>query len=301
MKKIVVIGGGTGSFTILSGLKEFPLELTSIVSMMDSGGSTGILRDEFGILPPGDARRCLIALSDSPLMRNLFEYRFSKGKTLNGHNMGNLLLTALKEILGSEDKAILSASKILRIKGKVLPVTMGNCHLGAELIGGKKVIGEAKIGKEKIKKIFLTKKVKIFHEAKKAICEADYIILGPGDFYTSILPNILVKGVKEAINKSKAKTIFVCNIMTKGETKNFTAKDYVEELFNYLKSIPDYVLMNNKKPSNGVIKRYKKEGSEFVKPNYFGIKKNLLRKTDYARHDSKKLAKEIFKITQLRN
>jgi len=300
MKKIVVIGGGTGSFTILSGLKNFPFELTSIVSMMDSGGSTGILRDEFGILPPGDVRQCLVALSDSPLMRKLFEYRFNKGKTLNGHSMGNLLLTALKDILGSEDEAILRASEILRIKGRVLPVTMDNCHLCAELKNGKIVIGEAKIGKNKINKIFLTKKAKVFLPTKKAILNADYIILGPGDFYTSILPNLLVKGVTNSIKKSKAKTIFVCNIMTKGETKNFTANDYVEELLKYLKINPDYVLMNNKKPNNNIIQRYKKEGSEFVEPNYLGIKKDLLRKTDYARHDSEKLAEEIYKITTLK-
>jgi uncharacterized cofD-like protein len=299
MKKIVVIGGGTGSFTILSGLKSFPFELTSIVSMMDSGGSTGILRDEFGILPPGDARQCLVALSDSPLMRKLFEYRFDKGKTLNGHSMGNLLLTALKEIVGSEDEAILKASEILRIKGTVLPVTMDNCHLGAELQNKKIVIGESKIGKTKLSRIFLTKKAKIFAPTKKAILAADYIILGPGDFYTSILPNLLVNGVKESIKKSKAKTIFVCNIMTKGETKNFKASDYVSELSKYLKFTPNYVLMNNKKPSINVIKRYKKEGSDFVEPNYPGIKKDLLRKTDYARHNGEKLAEEIYKITTL--
>ncbi len=297
MKKIVVIGGGTGSFNILSGLKNFDFELTSIVSMMDSGGSTGILRDEFGILPPGDVRQCLVALSDSPLMRKLFEYRFSKGKTLNGHSMGNLLLTALKEITGSEDEAILKASEILRIKGKVLPITMDNCHLGAELQNKKIVIGESKIGKEKVNKIFLTKKAKIFYYSKKAILNADFIILGPGDFYTSIVPNLLVKGVTSAIKTSKAKIIFVCNIMTKGETKNFKASDYVKELSKYLKNKPDFVLMNNKKPSNKIIERYKKEGSEFVAPDYEGIKKDFLRRTDYARHDSNKLAKEIFQIT----
>ncbi|MFA5126071.1 MAG: gluconeogenesis factor YvcK family protein [archaeon] len=298
MKKIVVIGGGTGSFTILSGLKKYPVELISIVSMMDSGGSTGILRDEFGVLPPGDVRRCLVALSDSTIMRELFEYRFKKGKALNGHTVGNLLLTALNEITGSDEEAILKASDILRIKGKVLPVTLNNCHLGAEFANGKKVIGEAKIGKQKVKHIFLTKKAKIFSEAKKAILSADLIILGPGDFYTSILPNLLVTGVTQAINKSKAKTVFVCNIMTKGETKGFKAKDFVEELSKYLQSIPDFVLMNNKKPSLRVIKRYKKEGSEFVEPNYFGIKRDLLRRTDYARHEPQKLAKEIIKISK---
>ena len=296
MKKIVVIGGGTGSFTILSGLKKYPVELTSIVSMMDSGGSTGILRDEFGILPTGDVRRCLVALSDSLMLRKLFEYRFKKGRSINGHSLGNLLLTALTEITGSDEKAIIEASKILRIKGRVLPVTLKNCHLGAELINGKIVIGEAKIGTLKVKSIFLTKRAKIFSEAKKAILSADLIVLGPGDFYTSILPNLLVKGVSEAINKSKGKTVFVCNIMTKGETKNFKAKDFVEQITKYLKSIPDYVLMNNEKPHGKIIARYAKEGAEFVEPNYFGIKKDLLRKTDYARHDSDKLAREIIKL-----
>ena len=189
----------------------------------------------------------------------------------------------------------------LRIKGKVLPVTMDNCHLGAILQNNKKIIGEANIGKQRISQLFLTKKVKIFPPAKKAILQADYIILGPGDFYTSILPNLLVQGVTDAINKSKAKTIFVCNIMTKGETKNFSAKTYVSELSKYLQSIPDYVLMNNKKPAASVIQRYRKEGSEFVEPNYFGIKKDLLRRTDYARHDPLKLSKEIAKIARIKN
>jgi len=303
MKKIVVIGGGTGSFTILSGLKKYPVELTSIVSMMDSGGSTGILRDEFGVLPPGDVRRCLVALSDSPMLRKLFEHRFKKGKKINGHSLGNLLLTALTEITGSDEQAIIEASKILRIKGRVLPVTLKDCHLGAELANGKKIIGEGKIcprknltGKQKVKNIFLTKKAKIFSEAKKAISGADLIVLGPGDLYTSILPNLLVEGVSSAINNSKAKTVFVCNIMTKGETKQFKAKDFVEQIAKYLKSIPDYVLMNNKKPHGKIIARYAKEGAEFVEPNYFGIKKNLLRKTDYARHDSDKLAREIIRL-----
>ena len=296
MKKIVVIGGGTGSFTILSGLKKYPIELTSIVTMMDSGGSTGILRDEFGILPTGDVRRCLVALSDSPMLRQLFEYRFLKGKKINGHSLGNLLLTALTKITGSEEKAIIEASKILRIKGRVLPVTLTNCHLRAELANGKKIIGEAKIGKQKVKNISLTKKAVIFNEARKAILSADLIILGPGDFYTSILPNLLVKGVSKTINKSKAKSVFVCNIMTKGETKNFKAKDFVEEISKYLESIPDYVLMNNKKPHGKIISRYAKEGANFVEPNYFGIKKDLLRKTDYARHDPNKLAREIIRL-----
>jgi uncharacterized cofD-like protein len=298
MKKMVIIGGGTGSFTILSGLKKYPVELVSIVSMMDSGGSTGMLRDEFGILPPGDIRRCLVALSDSALMRQLFEYRFKKGKALMGHTMGNLLLTALNEITGSEEEAILKASEILRIKGKVLPVTLDDCDLGAELANGKKVVGEAKVGKQKVKRIFLTKKAKIFKGAKKAILSADLIVLGPGDFYTSILPNLLVLGVTEAISKSEAKTVFVCNIMTKGETKGFKAKNFVEELSKYLQAIPDFVLMNNRNPSLSVIKRYQKEGSEFVEPNYFGIKKDLLRRTDYARHEPQKLAKEIIKISK---
>ncbi|MFA5931665.1 MAG: gluconeogenesis factor YvcK family protein [archaeon] len=298
MKKIVIIGGGTGVFNALTGLKDYPLELTSIVSTMDSGGSTGILRDEYGVLPPGDIRRSLIALSDSPLMRKLFEYRFEEKGSLKGHSFGNLFITALTKILKSDEKAILKASEILRIKGKVLPVTLDDSHLFAKLTNGNKVHKEHNIGGKKVGQLFLTKKPKIFSEAKKAIMNADLIILGPGDFYTSILPNILVSGVKESIKKSKAKTVFVCNIMTKGETKGFTAEDYVNELKNYLGTYPDQVLMNNKSPPKKILARYKKEGSELVQANFPGIKKDFLKKSDYARHDPKKLAKEIYVLAK---
>jgi len=294
--KIVIVGGGTGSFNILTGLKEYPIELTSIISMMDNGGSSGILRDEFGILPPGDVRRALVALSDSKVMRDLFSYRFSKGEGLNGHSFGNLFLTVLNEVMGSDSLAIEEAGKILNIKGKVLPVTADNCHLCAKLKNGKVINGEEKIGDEKVSEVFLSSKAKLYEKCFKEITTADLIVLGPGDFYTSIIPNLLVNGFNDAVKESNAKTVFVCNIMTKGETKGFTAKDFVIELEKYLNKKVDFVLMNDSVPKENIVKKYKKEGSIFVKPDYSGIKTNLLRESDFARHDSKKLSKAILAI-----
>jgi uncharacterized cofD-like protein len=296
--KVVVVGGGTGSFNILTGLSEYPLDLVSIITMMDSGGSSGILRDEFGVLPGGDIRRALVALSEEKIMRDLFSYRFEKGKGLSGHSFGNLFLTVLKDLKGSDAKAIEEASKILRIKGKVLPVTTNDCHLCAELEDGEKLKGESKIdlGTKRVKKVFLDKKAKVYSKCVKEIKEADLIVLGPGDFYTSIIPNLLVDNFSEAIINSNAKVAFVCNIMTKAETRDFSAKEYVHELEKYLGKKPDYVLMNNAKPKKEIIKKYKKEKSIFVKPNYEGIKCDLLKEGDYARHDSKKLAKAILGI-----
>ena len=294
--KIVVVGGGTGSFNILSGLKKYPVELVSIVTMMDSGGSSGILRDEFGVLPTGDVRRALVALSEDEILRELFSYRFDKGKGLSGHSFGNLLLTVLKELKGGDAKAIEEASKILRIKGKVLPITTWDCQLCAELKNGKKIKGEAKIGKEEVQNVYLDKKAVIYDVCVKEMKDADLIVLGPGDFYTSILPNILVEGFFEAVKNSDAKTVFVCNIMTKGETKNFTAKTYVKELEKYLDTKIDFVLMNNVKPKEEIIKKYEKEDSVFVEPDYKGIKLNLLKEGDFARHDPKKLSKAVLAI-----
>ncbi len=297
-KKIVTIGGGTGSFTVLSGLKNYPVELTAIISMMDSGGSTGILRDEFGILPPGDVRRALIALSPSSIMRKLFEYRFEEGNSFSGHSFGNLFLTALTQIFGGEENAIQKANEILNVKGTVIPVTTNNTQLCAELTDGSFALSESEIGPKPVKKIFLSKPAKANKKALVQLKEADAIIIGPGDLYTSIIPNFLVKGIPKAIKKSKATKIFICNIMTKGETKNFTALDYVNEIENYLGLIPDLVIMNNKKPSKKIIVRYLKENSKFVKPNYPGIKLPMLKEKDYARHDSNKLAKAIYSILE---
>lgn len=311
MQKIVIIGGGTGSYTILRGLKNYDADLTAVVSMMDSGGSTGRLRDEFGFLPPGDIRKCLIALSpESNSLRKLFDYRFSKGKGLNGHSLGNLFLTALRDLNGSEKEAIKEAARILHIKGEVLPVTMTNCQLGAILENNQVIMGQTNITipkynpKLRIKKIFSVPKPRANPEAVKKIIEADKIVMGPGDLFTSVLPNLLVKGITKAIKDSKAKKIYVCNIMNKhGEATNFKAKDYVEEIEKYLgKDVLDYVICNNKKPGKLLLQRYKKEKAGFVNPNISSTKKFKVIKTDLldnihlARHNPEKLAKTVIRI-----
>jgi len=312
IKKAVVIGGGTGVFVVLSALKKSPLHLSAIISMADSGGSSGVLREEFGILPPGDVRRALIALShsDNKLLAKLFNYRFNESYFLDGHSFGNLFLTALERITGDFQKAVLEAGKILNISGEVIPVTLQNCHLVAQLKNGQIIYSESAIDRRKekkpikIEKIWLQPQPRINLLARKVISAADFIIIGPGDLYTSIIPNFLVKGVKEAIKKSKAKKIFIINIMTKkGETDNFRASDFVFILEKYLgRNILDYILVNDGHPDQRRLKKYKEEGAQFVKPDtnklkkYSIIKKNFLRKKGLLRHDIKKLKEILEKI-----
>lgn len=312
-KKIVVIGGGTGCFTVLSGLKKYPVQLSAIVSMADSGGSTRILREEFGILPPGDVRQALVALAQSEkLLANLFTYRFNEGKGLSGHSFGNLLITALERIKGSFEEAIEEAGKILNIKGEVIPVTLQNTNLFAILEDGQVIEGESNIDVPKhdpnlkIKKVYLKPQVRANKRAKSAILKADLIIIGPGDLYSSITPNLLVKGIPETIRKSRAKKVYICNLMTKlGETNNFKDLDFVKEIEKYLGGkFLDYVIFNNRKPSAARVAKYEKEGAVFVKCNkerFKGnrlkiIKGNFLRKKGFVRHDPNKLAKALFKL-----
>ncbi|MGB9681292.1 MAG: gluconeogenesis factor YvcK family protein [Minisyncoccia bacterium] len=273
-KRIVVIGGGTGVFNVLNGLKDYPYHLSAIVSIADDGGSSGILRGEFGILPPGDLRRALAALSSSSsILAQLFNYRFENGSSLKGHSFGNLFITALERITGDFNQAIKEAGKILGIKGEVIPVSLDNTRLVAKLENNDLIIGESNIDVPKhnpclaIKKVFLSPSAKANPEAIRAILSADIIIIGPGDLYTSVLPNFLVKGIKEAVRKSKAKKIYFCNIMTKyGETNNFTAKDFYAILEKYLgKGIIDYFVINSRKPLKKYLDLYKKENSSFVK------------------------------------
>lgn len=308
--KIVVIGGGTGSYTVLRGLKQYDVELTAVISMTDSGGSTGKLRDEFGFLPPGDVRRGLIALSpETSMLRKLFEYRFSKGQGLEGHNFGNLFLAALRDITGSDEDAIKEASRILNIKGTVLPVTTTNCQLGAILENKQVIVGETNIDIPKhdpnlrIKKLFIVPKAKANKEALDSIAAADKIIIGPGDLYTSVLSSLLIGGIKEALKKTKAKKVFVCNIMTKyGETTGFKASDFIHEIEKYLgKRVLDYMVCNDKKPAAKLLKEYEKEHSVFVEPDIKDggikvIRVNMLDDIQLARHDPERLAKAIMSI-----
>ena len=317
MKKVVVIGGGTGTYTVLSGLKKFDLDLTAIVTVSDSGGSTGKLRDEFGNLPVGDSRMALVALAetdeDNEVLRKLFLYRFDKGDGLRGHNFGNLFLVALTEIFGSQEKAMKYASNVLRVKGKVLPISNDAAELVAQFDGGDLIVGETRIdepngkhdGKKRIRKLWLQPKAKIAPEAKKAILEADLIVLGPGDLYTSILPNLLVGGVKEVLKNTPAKVVYFTNVMTKfGETNNYKASDFVGAVGEYLgPKVLDYVVVNHKRPTAKRLLDYVKEKSDFVEPDFEEInrlklgctiiKADLLRSRGLVRHDPEKLAKVV--------
>jgi len=312
-KNIVTIGGGTGTFVALSALKNFDFNLSAIVSMCDDGGSTGRLRDDYGVLPPGDIRRSLIALSSaSRPLRKLFDFRFEGGE-LDGHSLGNLFLTALEKTEKSFHKAVIMASQILNVRGQVIPVSLDSSHLFAELENGEIISGETNIDipkhnpELKIKKIFLKPFARANRDALKAIKKADLIIIGPGDLYTSVAPNFLVGGIAKAVSSSKARKIFICNLMTKdGETNNFSVIDFLSTMEHYLnKDIIDYALINSKKPGNIRLKRYAEEKSQPVAlpkdyKKYLNktvvIKTDLLTKSGLIRHDTKKLAGQILNL-----
>ena len=309
-KKIVVIGGGTGVFTVLSGLKHYFNNLTAVVTMADDGGSTGILREEFGILPPGDVRRAIVALSssDNKILSELFNYRFKEGKGLSGHSLGNLIITALERITGSFETAIDEVGKILQVKGRILPVTLKTTYLMAELEDGSLVKGETNIdiprhdGFLKIKKVWLRPAVSINLDARKAILEADAVIIGPGDLYTSLVPNLLVSGMKDALRKTRGKVIYFVNTMTKfGETHGFDASDFLRVVEDHLgKGIVDFVAINKTKPTTNRLRPYAEEKSEFVNADLENLPKkpvpvvtSLIRRSGLLRHDPEKVAKLV--------
>ncbi len=313
MKKVVVIGGGTGVFTVLSGLKEYDYQLAAIVTMADDGGSTGVLREEFGVLPPGDVRRALVALSDSDnkMVSELFNYRFEENSSLKGHSLGNLLLTALEKITGSLREALKEAVVILNVKGEVIPVTLSKTKLHANLEDGTIIEGESNIdipkhdARLKIKKVYLAPEAPANEDAVRAISEADFVILGPGDLYTSIIPNLLVEGIVPALKKTKAKIIYITNIMTKyGETNNFKASDFVKSMESYLgKNIIDYVVVNVEKMSGRVLQRYRQENVDYVNydsdnfnSHFETITGKFLRAGQFLRHDQDKLARTLARI-----
>ncbi|NCN07887.1 YvcK family protein [Candidatus Falkowbacteria bacterium] len=308
MKKITVIGGGTGTYNLLLGLKQYDVSLSAVVTAADSGGSSGQLRDEFGVLPPGDLRRCLVALSENraDIWRQIFEYRFDGEQERN--NMGNLIITALTKITGDFPTAIEVASELLEVKGQAVPATLDNVQLGAELENGQVIHGETNIDipkhnpELKIKRVFLEPKAFAYKKAIAAIMNSDLVIIGPGDLYTSIIPNLLVEGIVPALKITKAKVIYVCNVMTKyGETNNFTARDFIAEVQRYSNNAIDHVILNTKRPSEELSKVYANENSFFVSPDVSGnpnhvTKIDLISNTNLFRHDSKKLAKTIMEI-----
>jgi len=312
--KIVAIGGGTGLSTLLHGLKEFTSNITAIVTVADDGGSSGRLRQEFGVAPPGDIRNCIVALADSePLMAKLFQHRFKKGHGLEGHNFGNLFITTMSEILGDFEEAVKESSAVLAVRGRVLPSTLQDVVLGAELEDGSIVMGESKIPEsgKAIKRIFLRPaEVKALPEAIEAILNADAIVLGPGSLYTSIISNLLIDEIVQAIRRSPAVKIYVCNIMTqRGETKGYTAYDHVKTVLDYLGDRQlDYTIVNNERITKFLALKYQAEGAHQVKVNVDKIPvlkvepivDKLVSKTDVVRHNSIKLAELVIKIVSRR-
>jgi uncharacterized cofD-like protein len=267
MKKVVVIGGGTGTFTILSGLRAYPFELAAIVTTADDGGSTGILRDELGVLPPGDFRQALVALAaDSSIVRELFNYRFNQG-SLDGHSFGNLFLSALEKVTGSFDQAVLEAGKVLNIKGEVIPVTRDPVRLRGETTKGDLIKGEHNIEqfiwseKAHITRLWLEPACTVHPLAVKTIRSADLIVFAPGSTFTSLIPNLLVDGMTEALQTTKAPIVFIANLMTeKGQAEDYYVQDFVELIEKYLgEGQIDFVVYNTRMPESDLLDRYKKE------------------------------------------
>ena len=320
--KILAIGGGTGLPIALEGLKTYSENLTAIVTVTDSGRSSGVIREQYGILPPGDVRNCLVALSETEEQEKdlyqLFQYRFNKG-SLNGMSLGNLLMAALTDITGSFDQAIKKASKILAIKGRVLPSTLTSTHICAELKDGSVVEEEFNVRaprKAAIERVFLkSNDVECPPDAISEIEKADIIVIGPGSLYTSVISNLLVGGIKDALQRTKAVKIYLCNIVTQpGQTDNYTASDHIKAIIKYLgEGILDYVLVNNNFPREEIIEKYRKEGADIVafdedleKSNVaievtdlienIEQKRVLWEKQDLIRHDPEKLADSICRV-----
>ncbi len=324
-KRVVVIGGGTGTHTVLRGLRIYAneLDISAIVSMADSGGSTGRLRDEFGLLPIGDVRNALTALAaegdeHDALLRQLFLYRFTEGVGLEGHNFGNLFLTALTDILGSEVEAIKAASRILKVAGRVIPVTTDNVELVATYDDGTVVMGQHAIEETspqaegaRIVSLTLTPEAGITAEAAEAIKGANLLVLGPGDLYTSILPNCITKGFKEAFLASEAHVVYVCNLMSKkGQTVGMHAAEHLAEIALYSGRVPDTVLVNTAPMPEELVLKYEAEGDHPVINNCEGdlctitalpliagelaaVTPGDAMKRSLIRHDSQALAREL--------
>lgn len=311
--KIVAIGGGTGLSTLLKGIKNYSSEITALVTMADDGGGSGVLRRSVGMLPPGDVRNCLLALSDiEPEMNTLLSHRFEKGE-LKGQSFGNLFLLAMNEIYGSFEEAVKMASSILRVKGTVMPITVNDVNIEATYDDKSKAFGESILPAEaikdnkKIKRVELCPKdVEPIDGALDAIMKADIILIGPGSLYTSVIPNLLVKGVKEAILSSSAKKIYVQNVMTQhGETDKMSIKDHIEAIYEHSAKLIDAVIINNKILSEELKQKYLDECQEQIfltdddkkfldEERVDHIEGDCLDDDeDYVRHDSDKLARMI--------
>ncbi len=328
MKKIVTIGGGTGSFMLLSGLKQYPIGLSAIVSMADDGGSTGVLRDELGVLPPGDIRQCLVALADSPeILRKLINYRFEEGG-LTGHSFGNLLLSALEKVTGNFSQAVQEVSRILNVKGSVIPVTLSDTNLFLELKNKKLLRGENEINQNMkieqvgVQRIFLDPEPVVNPLAVHCILEADMIIIGPGNHYCSVIPNLLVPGIPEALRASRAQVVYNGNLVSKRwHTDGFLLEDYVEAI-DHLLGGPriDYATYNTQLPTQDLLARYAHEAvltgrrtdghitgnrcvvieGDFLDahPVEYARTDKIAATRTFIRHDTKKLARALIQLLE---
>lgn len=319
--RIVALGGGTGLSAVLRGLKQHVAErgkpdsllpiadLTAVVTVTDDGGSSGRLRREYRVLPPGDIRNCLVALSPDPnLLGNLFQYRFPTGRGLAGHSFGNLFLTALTNITGDFPKAVQFSAQVLAIRGRIFPSTAQNVTLEAVLEDGVVVPGETRISRSRkpIARLRLVpRRVRPLPEVLRAIGAADLILVGPGSLYTSILPNLLVGGILDAIARSRAVRVYIANLMTQpGETRHYTVADHVRAIYEHTRPrLFDFVVMNRASVAPRLLRRYAAQGAEPVDPSYDELAKmglrcvsgNLLRQDGKIRHDEARLARLLLR------
>jgi uncharacterized cofD-like protein len=314
--RIVALGGGTGLSTVLRGLKEFvagpkkdrarlPIaDLAAVVTVTDDGGSSGRLRREYQVLPPGDIRNCMVALSkDEHLLGKLFQYRFPAGRGLEGHSFGNLFLTALTNVTGDFPKAVREAAQVLAIRGRIFPSTAQNVTLEAELEDGKIVSGETNISKsrKRIRRVRLVpRRVRPMPEVLKAIREADLILVGPGSLYTSIIPNLLVDDMVEAILRARATCVYIANLMTQpGETEHYSVADHVRAVYEHTRpGLFDFVVINRTRVTPRQLRRYEAQGAEPVQPSFPELKRmglsyvtgDVLHQDGVIRHDQARLA-----------
>jgi len=311
-KHIVCLGGGNAMpKVVLAGLKKYPVKISAICAMLDSGGSAGRLRKDYKIISPGDIRRAFLALANtSPIIENLFNYRFQTGE-LKGHNFANLFITALELTTNNFERTSKTIKKLLNVEHEVLPVTLDNAQVGAILENGEIIKGETNIDKPKhdgnlkIKKVFLEPGAKVYPKTAQAIKKAELVVIGPGDLYSSLAQILLVRGIPQALKESKGKKVYICNLMTKhGETNNFGVLDFVREIERYSKTPLDYVIYNNYCPSQKRIANYKNKHSELIEmvkpienlpsPKFIGG--NLLLPKGPIEHDPQKIAKILISL-----
>ncbi|HEX9161652.1 MAG TPA: gluconeogenesis factor YvcK family protein [Thermoanaerobaculia bacterium] len=325
---IVAIGGGTGLSTLLRGMKRYVdadgawsiANLAAIVTVTDEGGSSGVLRKEFGMLPPGDIRNCIVALAEEEqLLSRLFSYRFEEDSALKGHSLGNLLLMALTDITGGFDNAVLAASEVLAIRGEILPSTLSDVRLRATLEDGTELVGEVAISGSQIgeKPPNKAQHARIVHlaidppdaepppRALEALGEADMIIVGPGSLYTSVLPNLVIKPIAEALRHAKALRVYICNVMTQpGETDAFSAEDHLSAIVEHAGLVVDVMIINGRRPSESILQTYAKENQFPVQFDVNSVRDlgvtpffgDVIAEGNYLRHDPAALAETIFRL-----